>query len=412
MRSPRFLTASLGALLIHSSASAAIIAGNLNIIQNDVGNETTSVSGSFGFSQGNISYVPASSSRGDFALRFDGATPADDVANGIMIVSIAENGRSNEGPATSVPPATDNSIGAGPGYATPAIQPLGGGYGSSINASTSSVTNVGAGKEWNANQGVAYFKYTEFVGGWIANPATNNGVMDTIVSGSPGLTLSSGTSNTAGSHIFDNTSASGTYSVNLTSFTAPGSGQAASSQSGILIVTGGKNEANHALSRANADGTFDIFVRSSDTANLENDGAAFVYIPTGQAGIAAMGRVDGTGLVTVGSGDFSVTKGGTGQWLITTTGCDPTNSTLLLSAEGGTSLNNDNIYSYSYNEATKQWVVEGRDIPNPSLVLDPTLQNIGSEPAFSFAVVSNVPEPATVFLSLSGLCLLLLRRRK
>jgi hypothetical protein len=243
--------------------------------------------------------------------------------------------------------------------------------------------------------------------------------MSSLTSSSSGLTLASGTENTTGAHIFDKTlnadttANNGIYNVNLTGLTAPGSGLAATSQNGILLVVGGKNEANHALSRANEDGTFDVFTRSSDSGGLENDPAGFVYIPTGQEGVAAMGRVDGEGNVTAGSGVGVVTKGGTGQWLISTTGYDPSNSTLLISPEGGTVLNSDNIYSYRYDEATQKWIVEGRDIPNETN-LKPGLQNVPGEPAFSYALISNhsVPEPTTAALGLIGLTALILRRRK
>lgn len=415
-RFPLLVSVLAGNLLVSTATQAAIAAGNLTIIQNDVGNSASGISGSLGYSQGDIRYV--NGNRGDFTFRFDGATAANDLAGGIMIVSIAENGRSNEGPASG----SATAIGAGPGYATASIAPSGGGYASATFVGSSNVTGVTAGGEWNVNQAVGYFNYSNFIGGWIdnsTNPSPNNSAMTSLASSSVGLTIASGTENTTGAHVFDKTlnadttANNGTYNVNLTSLTAPGSGLAATSQNGIMLVVGGKNEANHALSRANEDGTFDVFVRSSDTGNLENDPAGFVYIPTGQEGVAAMGRVDGEGNVTAGSGVGVVTKGGTGIWLISTTGYDPSNSVLLISPEGGTSLNSDNIYSYQYDETTQQWIVQGRDIPNAT-TSNPGLQNVPGEPAFSFALISNhtIPEPTTAALGLVGLTALILRRRK
>lgn len=405
-RLPLLVSVVAGNLLVCTSSHAAIAAGNLTIIQNDVSNNASGVSGSLGYSQGQISYTGGN--RGDFSFRFDGATPAADVSGGIMIVSIAENGRSNEGPAAG----TVETIGSGLGYGTASIATASGGYASATFVGATNVSGVSAGAEWNVNHSVGYFKYSDFIGGWINNSG-NNLEMSSLTSSSAGLTLSSGAENTAGSHIFDSTANGGTYNVNLTSFTAPGSGLAATSQNGIMLVVGGKNEANHALSRANADGTFDVFVRSSDTGNLENDPAGFVYIPTGQEGVAAMGRVDGEGNVTAGSGVGVVTKGGTGIWLISTTGYDPSNSVLLISPEGGTSLNSDNIYSYQYDEVNQQWIVQGRDIPSAT-TSTPGLQNVPGEPAFSFALISNhtIPEPSTAALGLIGLTALIFRRKK
>ncbi|WAC21702.1 PEP-CTERM sorting domain-containing protein [Luteolibacter sp. SL250] len=408
-----FLSAGLGFVLALSSADGAIVAGNLTITQNDIGNSAAGVSGAFGYAQGGITY--AGGNRGDYAIRFGGTSAAAELSGGIMIVSIAENGRSNEGPM--IPGATPEddlpAIGPGRGYATASIQPSGGGYASATFIGPTAISSgAKAGDEWNVNQAVGYFKYTEFIGGWLNN-AGNNDPITSFRSSYSGLTAGSGATNTGGWTVYDGTANAGVYNVNLTGFNAPGSGLPATSQNGILLVVGGKNEANHASSRANEDGTFNIIVRSSDSGNTENDPAAFVYIPTGQEGVVAMGRVDGAANVTAGSGIATVTKGTTGKWLISTTGYDPTNSVLLISAEGDVGTNNgDNIYSYAYDPETQRWVVEGRDLQ--TLTADPTLQNIGTEPAFSFALISNqVPEPSTALLgALAGLGLLVRRRRQ
>lgn len=384
-------------------SSATIIAANVNVTQNDIGNAATSVSANFGYSQGQISYT--SGSRGDFGFRFDGATAADDLANGIMIVSMSENGRSNEG----------GTIGAGLGYSTPAIQVLGGGYGSSINVGSSAITGVTGGGEWNANHAVGYFKYSEFLGGWVNNTA-NNLEMSVFTSSSAGMTVGSGATNPGGLTVFDSTTTSGSYVLNLGGMTAPGSGLSATSQNGILLVVGGRNEDNYALSSANADGTFTLICKDNgdDGGGGENDGVGFVYIPVGQEGVAAMGRVDGDANVTVNSGDFTVTKGGNGQWFLTTPGYDDTTSTLLISPEGtdttGT-LRVDNIWSYKYDPVNHRWVIEGRDIPSAE-TSNPGLQNLPGEPAFSFALIGGaVPEPSSALLALGGGLALLRRRR-
>ncbi|RYD31570.1 MAG: hypothetical protein EOP85_22600, partial [Verrucomicrobiaceae bacterium] len=91
-RLPDPLRLSLVFASMAATASAAVpLIGNLTVIQNDTGNNATSVSATI--SQGNGPTYHAGS-RGDFGLRFDGATPAEDVANGILIATISENGRS------------------------------------------------------------------------------------------------------------------------------------------------------------------------------------------------------------------------------------------------------------------------------------------------------------------------------
>src|SRR5690606_35820033 len=99
---------SLTACLLSPTFGAVPFIGNLTITQNDTGNSPAGVSGALSQSNG-PAYVGGT--RGDFGLRFDGATPAADVTNGILMVSLRENGRSNQG-------TTPNPIGAGLGFAT------------------------------------------------------------------------------------------------------------------------------------------------------------------------------------------------------------------------------------------------------------------------------------------------------
>jgi hypothetical protein len=392
---------------------AAIIAGNLVVVQNDTANTSASVSASFSYATPGISYVGGT--RGDFGFRFDQATDAADRSNGIMMVSMSENGRSNQG----------TTIGSGLGFSTPAIQfdanigSTWGGWGSSINIGNTAITGVSSGDEWNANQAVGYFKYTEFLGGLVTNGThaasggVNNGTMTSFASSSAGFTVGSGATDPGTFTVFDNTGDSGIYTLRLGGFTAPGTGVAATSQNGILLVTGGKNEDNYSLSRANADGTFTIITKDNgaDSTTFENDPAGFVYIPLLQPSTVALGRIDAEGDTIIGSGSYTVAKGGVGQWYLSSPDRDPTNTILLISPEGVTTssgtFSQDNIWSYQWDAANTRWVIEGRDIPSGATT-DPALQNLAAnEAAFSFLLI---PEPSSCLLGLGGL-LLALRRR-
>ena len=86
----RITITSLTACLLSPAFGAVPLVGNLTITQNDTGNSATGVSGALSQSNG-PAYVGGT--RGDFGLRFDGATPAADVTNGILMVSLRENGR-------------------------------------------------------------------------------------------------------------------------------------------------------------------------------------------------------------------------------------------------------------------------------------------------------------------------------
>lgn len=394
------------ASMVAVAAAAVPLAGNLIVTQNDTGNTITSVSAVV--AQGNgPTYVAGN--RGDFGLRFDGATPAADVANGILMVSIRENGRSNEG-------TTPDVIGAGPGYSTTAIQSpanLGAGntsfagFTTSINLSNSAVTGAASGDEWNANQSFAYFKYADWLGGWVTN-TVNNGAMTGFSGSSAGLTVGSAATDPGTFTVFDGTANAGFYTLRLANQTASRGTNTpvpATSQNGILLVTGGKNEDNYALSSANADGTFTLICKDNgtDAFNFENDPVAFVYLPAGHSDVAAMGRVDAEGDVTAGSGNYQITKGGTGQWYITASGLNDSNSVLIISPEGavvsGTNRA-DNIWNFQWDAPNMRWVVESRDV-SATATANPTLQNMtADEPAFSFAIFATGPvnQPPTVSL--------------
>ncbi|MEK7950378.1 Ig-like domain-containing protein [Luteolibacter soli] len=407
----RLAITSLTACLLSPAFGAVPLIGNLAITQNDTGNSATGVSGALSQSNG-ATYVGGT--RGDFGLRFDGATPSADVTNGILMVSLRENGRSNQG-------TTPNPIGAGLGFATPAIQSPGNigitydGYSSSINIGNTAITTTDAatffpsGDEWNTSQSFGYFKYTDWLGGWVTN-TDNNGAMTGFASKSAGFTVTSGATDPGTSTVFDSTANAGFYTLRLGGYNASRGTFAAvpaTSQNGILLVTGGKNEDNYALSSANADGTFTLICKDNgaDAFSFENDPVAFVYIPSGHSDVAAMGRIDAEGDAVANSGTFTVTKGGTGQWYLSSPGRNDSNSVLLISPEGsivsGTNRG-DNIWSFAWDGANNRWVIEGRDIPGTATA-NPGLQNLAAnEVGFSFALFATNPPPVVSLTSPAG----------
>jgi hypothetical protein len=425
MKTAMILVAAAGLTPALALAQLQTTAAFLNVIQNDAGNTEASVSGSLStIIGGPMSYVGGT--RGDFGFRFGAATPADDVSSGIMMVSLSQNGRSNQG----------GTINANPAFATPAIQlqgnlgtpnPSWGGYASSINVSNNNA-GAGSGSEWNANQAVAYFPYSRFIGAWATNgthgatDTNNNNALTGFVSSSAGLTLGSGATDPGTFNVFDSTGGTaGQYNVRLGGLSAgvsfgpggsPITSVAASSQNGVLLVTGGKNEDNYALSQANSDGSFTILTRDNgaDGFSGENDPAAFVYVPLNHQDTAAVGRIDAEGDTIIGSGIFTVTKGATGEWFLSTPGFTDANSVLIISPEGSSIAGTnraDNIWSYQWDSTNTRWVIQGRDIP-ASGTTTPGLQDLtANEPAFSFVLI---PTPGAA--TLMGLGLVAAGRRR
>lgn len=383
-----------------SADVVGIVHGRVDVVQNDTGNSDVGVTltkagGSSSFSV--LSGPGSGSSRGDYQVRF--GTGSDQPA-GVMISSPRENGRTETvlidpdgtgpqpaGPVTGNYFATTHSArGGGGNYFLPVIA-------TSSNAANG-ITGDG-GQEVNLNVASAFFPYATYLGGNAYNSA-NNGPLDSFV-GSSGINL--------GTQLVDNPANNGQYSLDLTGLTS--FGVQATSQNGVLLAVGAKNEDNFALSRANADGTFSLFTKDNgaDGASHENDPVGFVYLPAVQAladaGIAA-GRILADASTIVGIGNFAVSAISNGQYLLQIAGQSDATGTLLISPEGGQSVNQDNYVSYEFDFLLGGWVVQSRDLPGAGLQ-SPISGGTTPQPAFSFAFIPDaapaaVPEPSSFAL--------------
>lgn len=301
--------------------------------------------------------------RGDYNMSFG---HSNDVTSGVLLSSLAQRIRNDSatgGPATGDFFATSSS----------AINGTGEKYWLAIHWA-----EVDDSIEVNYDTSYAHLPYDEFIGGVVTN-SVNNGEMSTFT-GSPGIAL--------GTQFVDLATPVGQYALDINGLVPN------ASQVGVLLVTGMRNEDNFALSRANADGSFNIFCHDSGTngASYENDGVGFAYLPVSAVGsnhLAAVGRVNGNASTDVAGGNFTVTKGGTGQWYLQITGHSEATGTLIVSPEGGGTNNIDNIISTSWDAANNRWVIESRDL-NGTAPQVPTLQNMANaaEDTFSFAFFS------------------------
>ena len=343
-------------------ASHGVSAGNLAVVQNDTGNTTNSVSVITTLSINEFS-VRDGSNRGDVNVQI-GSGFSDDADSGVLISSVAENGRDN-GEVTY--PGTN--------FCTSAVDYVR--TGGNAGGYFISTFNAPSGAEFNVNISAAFFPYNKWIGGLARNSNSTNGGANNLFTGSSGLVL--------GTHFVDN--GNGTSIVNLKSLGID------SRTNGVLLVNHGKNEENYALSQVNTNGTWTIFIKdvASDGANYEQDPVAFVFIPkTNTSVISGRFQGDGTRLLYSGiSPAFNVTNIGTGTWRLTIPGHSPTTGVLIISAEGGMSLNQDNIVSYQPDG--DGWLIQSRDLPTDP----PTLQAAPTQPIASFVFI-----PAAANLSL------------
>jgi autotransporter-associated beta strand protein len=362
-------------MVSHTVSAQQTKFANLNVVQNDAGNDSTSVT---------LSLAPGSSggvairggNRGDYDMNFAAGADRD---VGVLITSVSQLKRDNTAAGDTI----------GEFFATSQVDLSGTPAEYFIPVHRSS-----AGGEININVSMAFFPYSQWIGGFARNSAATNGGATNQLFGSTGLALGTHLTTLGGGQFTLNIAG-----FNLGSYTAP----ALPSQNGILLVNHAKNEANFALSRANANGTFNLFVKDNGAngTGYEQDPVAFVYLPTtavGTRNLVAMGRVNGDASTDIAGGSFTVTKGPTGTWYLTITGQTNETGTLIISAEGGGSNNVDNIVSYEWDGVNNRWIIESRDLTDTSTV--PSLQNMANaaEDAFSFAFFQ---APATTYISSS-----------
>ncbi|MGC4013475.1 MAG: Ig-like domain-containing protein [Luteolibacter sp.] len=338
----------LGATAMH----AATEFGTVVVEQLAAGNETSALTLSLGPGSSSGASVTGGN-RGDYNVSFGNTS---DPATGVLISCAAQNTRDDS--AVGGPALT-------PHHATTAVQVSGSRYYIPTFRSPE-------GDEANINASFVFLPYNTWLAGLASN--ADNGADLTSFTGSSGLAL--------GTQFVDSTATEGEYALNLSPLVTN------ASQKGILLVAGAKNEDNYALSKANSDGTFTIYDHDNGAngASYENDPVAFAYLPVSAVGtnrLVALGRVNGDASTDVAGGSFTVTKGGTGVCIMIA-GHTRVTGTLIVSAEGGTANNADNIVTSEWDEANGRWVIESRDLPGADL------QNMAAagDDAFSFAFFS------------------------
>lgn len=356
-----FVAALLGLLGGFGTAQAQHNIGALllNVTQNDTNNTADSVTITETISINGLR-LRGGSNRGDYNLKA-GDDQADDVDSGVLMTCVAENGREN---GEDVYPGTN--------FCTTALD-----YnreGGDIGAYFVPIFNCPTGAEYNINIAVAHFPYDQYLGGFARNSGETNGGVNDLFTGSPGLAL--------GTHLI--AQSNGRFTVDLTSLGVH------STNDGVLLVTHGKNEDNYALSFANpTNGTWNVFVKDNGTdgGSVEQDPIAFVFVPkTNTMVVSGKFRSDGQTLLYSGATPrFAVANLGTGRWRLTIPGQTPASGVLIISPEGGASLNADNVVSYQPDG--NGWLIESRDLPGSP----PGLQSPGNaEAVASFVFIPSV----------------------
>lgn len=353
-----------GFLLVISTSNATaqngIAAANISIVQVDTNNTVDSVELTETVAINGMN-IRGDSNRADYNLQI-GNEYSDDVTTGVVISTIAQNGRDNRevsNPGTNYCTSTIDYTRTG-GNA--------GGY-------FISIFNAPSGGEYNINASAAFFPYDKWLGGLARNSGATNGGVNDLFTGSPGIV--------PGTHFVE--LGGGKFVVNLTSFGID------SRTNGILLVSHGKNEDNFATSQANsANGTWSVWVKDNgtDSTSSEQDPVAFVYVPrTNNSIISGKFRGDGTILMFNGSSPkFAITNTSEGVWRLTIPSQHPNSGVLILSPEGGGAQNSDNIVSYEADG--DGWLIQSRDLPN--LPLNLQTPGGGADPVASLVFIPSI----------------------
>ena len=286
--------------LLSARAEAAkhdIAAASLNVAQPSVTDSNTLVVTTVN-SVNDFRPRAAGSNNGDVSVQV-GSSATDDPTNGVLMSSVSQNGRSNDGTTKLY-------------YGICMIDANANGFWIPINSTAS------GNPEFNINVAGAWFPYATWLGGRAINTATTLPL--TIFSGSPGLAF--------GTHFIDR--GGGRSVMDLTSLGID------SRTDGVLLVSGARNiSANYALSQPNVtNGTWNVFVKDAgETVNdtFKEDSVAFVFIPKTNTTVIS-GRFLGDGSISMYSGaapQFTVGVVADGRYSLKITGYAANNNTRL-----------------------------------------------------------------------------------
>jgi len=365
--------------------ASAIEFGMVTVQQNSTANTAEAVTLTAWANSPQFQIAPTNqSNRGDFGIQI-GPSRADDVAGGIILASVANNGRNN-GEASTL---------AGVRYGEASIDADAAGWFVPMH-------DAARGSEYNFDFSAVYFPFAE---GWVVGHArnaanVNGGVYDQIRTGTGASAVALG--GTSGNRLV----APGTSSAPQSSL---GSGRSDlylagvnALTDGLLFVNHGKNEANIATARPTPAGThFELQVQNFD-GGAEHDPVAFAYVPYGTAGVT-MGRITSANSSTTygayaetSQGAFSVRRVAAGAYELRIANTITTDGTLLLSAAGFESTNIDNIVTFQPLADTTGWRIETRDLPiDTTATTGVAGQDIpNTQPIFEFLFLPTANPPA------------------
>ena len=342
---------------------STIQAANITVVQNDTDNTNGSVTVSISDGTADFSVVPAGTvdyaehDNGDYYVQI-GSRMDDDLLGGVLLASIAENGRVNLG-------GSSNSYHVAQAAAGPH-----GNY--KISVASTSQPGVAGGEEHDVNVSAAYFPFAQ---GWKAGriETYNEGTTNWALIASEGLEIGNeliqvpqGTLTGDDTNLLQKVGSGSWPTVDsdrgIWDLEIPG---VDSTRDGILLVCAGRNDDNFAAASPKLDGSgWKIHQQDGGSGNsTESDHLNFVYVPYSTTNIVA-GRGNSSGDITSGTEGFTLTTNGHGSVILDIAGYAPTDGTLIVSTENEYVSADDFT---TYEAALTNWVIETRDLPDSNL---------------------------------------------
>ena len=381
----------------------SIQAANVTVVENNLNNSNNSVTVTIpsGQSTAAISVIPVGTdpatdhNNGDYFLQV-GSHSGDDFLGGVMLASVAENGRTSMDGTNYYCIAQARAGSHGAYYVATATT-----------ANEDQYPGAPSGIERDVNVGVAYFPFAQ---GWTCGrvEAYNDNKPSTSFVGSDnielGVNLTQIPQGDVDTNLLQHVGGSGApYWPNpendrgIWNLEIPG---VDSISDGILLVCGGDNEDNFATASPWRDGSgWQIaLMDSGDSGGSEAGTWNFVYVPYATTNIVA-GRGNTRGGSISGTGGFTLTSNAVGRVRLDIEGQSPSSGTLILSSENEWYNADDFV---TYEPEGDHWIIEDRDLPGA------TLASAGSSQfAFLFIPFTNAPSgppqnPAAVWNTPNG----------
>ena len=367
---------------------SGIQAGNVNVIENDNGNYFSSVDVFIPEGQKTADFnvvdydavTYAVKSKGDYSVQI-GSLCDDDMMGGVLITSVAENGRLDTSGVDYKKYHTSTANLRGRGYFSIGVDVT------SMEIMVEGLPMVVDGfGEGNVNVSAAYFPFSEFIGAHceLMDDEDANKIFSTAGNGvvlGQNFTQYPVSPDEAsalfiqkpmpleGEPDWDGIDGNrGIYELTL-----PGVN---SMTDGIILASAGGDVKNYVICSPHPDGSGWQLATKTNTSSWGGtycNAFSFVYVPYDTPGIVA-GRVRGTGQSTSGTGGYRIEAESHGRHILKIYGKTPADGALLLTGESQYIYDGD-IHTYQPDDVNGCWVIESRRLREANLVSIATYEN-------------------------------------